>query len=287
MAAPAVLTKQVGPFPVWAWALIGTVGVGGGVLLRRAQDKAPGVTVAPGDAGATSYQPYGGIGGGSIGSAGGGAVNATPGNPIETNTAWRSAALNKAVALGYSATEADRILSDYLDGTIGSSGQGLLDAVLADPSIGLPPSPPTILPTPGVPAPEPPPPPATDPILANPFERIANSAYRDILGREGDPGGLAYWAGQLQSGAVDEATLRANLRNSAEGQNLYRSTPSPAPQPAPAPAPRTYTVKRGDTLSGIASSQGVGSWRTLYDTNKATIGSNPNLIKPGQVLTLP
>jgi hypothetical protein len=46
----------------------------------------------------------------------------------------------------------------------------------------------------------------------------------------------------------------------------------------------TYTVRAGDTLSGIAAKKGVASWATLYAENHATVGSNPNLILPGQVL---
>jgi LysM repeat protein len=51
----------------------------------------------------------------------------------------------------------------------------------------------------------------------------------------------------------------------------------------------TYKVQKGDTLWNIAkASTGSGSdWKALYDLNKAVIGSNANLIKPGQVLTLP
>lgn len=47
----------------------------------------------------------------------------------------------------------------------------------------------------------------------------------------------------------------------------------------------TYTVKSGDTLSGIAARYGM-SWQELYAKNKFVIGNNPNLIKPGQVLTI-
>lgn len=45
----------------------------------------------------------------------------------------------------------------------------------------------------------------------------------------------------------------------------------------------TYVVKSGDTLSGIASKYGT-TWQNIYEKNKNVIGSNPNLIKPGQVL---
>lgn len=57
------------------------------------------------------------------------------------------------------------------------------------------------------------------------------------------------------------------------------------PQP-PAPVNKTYTVRFGDNLSSIAARYGT-SWQKLYELNKAIIGSNPNFIKPGQVLKLP
>lgn len=52
---------------------------------------------------------------------------------------------------------------------------------------------------------------------------------------------------------------------------------------------KTYTVVKGDCLWNITrAAVGSGSrWRELYDINKSVIGSNPNLIYPGQVLTLP
>ena len=47
----------------------------------------------------------------------------------------------------------------------------------------------------------------------------------------------------------------------------------------------TYIVQRGDSLSKIAKKLGIPNWRTLYEQNKAVIGSNPNLIRPGQKLS--
>lgn len=63
------------------------------------------------------------------------------------------------------------------------------------------------------------------------------------------------------------------------------STPRPAET---APKPKTYTVVKGDTLWNIAKKNlGNGARYTeIYNLNKDKI-KNPNLIYPGQVLTLP
>lgn len=53
--------------------------------------------------------------------------------------------------------------------------------------------------------------------------------------------------------------------------------------------PKTYTVKSGDCLWNIAKKYyGSGAQYTkIYNANKGVIGGNPNLIYPGQVLTIP
>jgi len=58
--------------------------------------------------------------------------------------------------------------------------------------------------------------------------------------------------------------------------------------PAPA-ASQSYTVVKGDCLWNIAKKfYGNGSKYTLiYNANRGVIGGNPNLIYPGQVLTIP
>ena len=56
-----------------------------------------------------------------------------------------------------------------------------------------------------------------------------------------------------------------------------------------APAGNTYTVVSGDSLSKIAKNHygDAAKWHQIYDANKAVIGTNPDLIEVGQVLTLP
>ncbi|MFE9024500.1 transglycosylase family protein [Streptomyces sp. NPDC007808] len=46
-----------------------------------------------------------------------------------------------------------------------------------------------------------------------------------------------------------------------------------------------YTVRVGDTLSGIADRHGT-TWRQLYAANESVIGGDPHLIVPGQRLEL-
>ncbi|MER5773164.1 LysM domain-containing protein [Streptomyces sp. NPDC002039] len=70
----------------------------------------------------------------------------------------------------------------------------------------------------------------------------------------------------------------------------HKAVPAaPVPKPAPVARKRTYTVKSGDSLSAIARRElgNEARWRELYAMNRGVVGSNPDLIHPGTVLTLP
>ena len=58
--------------------------------------------------------------------------------------------------------------------------------------------------------------------------------------------------------------------------------------PAAAPAQRTYTVKAGDTLSGIAKELlgNASAYPKIFEANRDQL-SDPDKIKPGQVLKIP
>lgn len=78
---------------------------------------------------------------------------------------------------------------------------------------------------------------------------------------------------------VKEASTTASVSEQAETTQREQTTQT---------STQSYTVQSGDTLSGIAKKlTGSSSWQTIYEQNKGIIGSNPNLIKPGQVLTIP
>jgi nucleoid-associated protein YgaU len=66
------------------------------------------------------------------------------------------------------------------------------------------------------------------------------------------------------------------------------SAPIP-PSPERPPEARQHTVVRGDSLSRIAKAVygNASKWRVIYEANRDTIGSNPDLIQPGQVLVIP
>ena len=57
---------------------------------------------------------------------------------------------------------------------------------------------------------------------------------------------------------------------------------------APSTGGRTVTVKEGDSLSKIAKRElgDANKWHAIFEANRDQI-KNPDLIHPGQVLTLP
>jgi LysM repeat protein len=84
--------------------------------------------------------------------------------------------------------------------------------------------------------------------------------------------------GELQGwnpGLFDAAHKGGNLIQPGEVVRLGSGSVS-------TPSGQTYTVVRGDTLSGIASRYGT-TWQRLAQLNSVP---NPNLIHPGQVLKI-
>lgn len=84
--------------------------------------------------------------------------------------------------------------------------------------------------------------------------------------------------------------ISTKVKNGDTGKNKAdgKITKDPPKRSGKEPKSTTYVVRKGDTLSGIAKkvTGNSANWKAIYNQNKKTIGSNPNLIKPGQKLVI-
>lgn len=128
---------------------------------------------------------------------------------------------------------------------------------------------------------------AVDPATGYPFGSMADS---NALG-----GGFFPGSSGSGSGGSTQPPVTVNVNNPPPSTQPATPPGHPKPpakppshhQPPPHHHSNTYVVKPGDNLSAIASRFHIdGGWHTLYNLNKHTIGGNPNLIHPGQKLTL-
>ncbi len=94
--------------------------------------------------------------------------------------------------------------------------------------------------------------------------------------------------GDYGNGPARQAALGDRFDEVQAEVNRRLNGGTPAPESAPAPSGTTYTVVPGDTLWGISESfYGTGTeWPRIYEANAGQI-ANPNLIFPGQILTIP
>ncbi|WP_329390435.1 transglycosylase family protein [Streptomyces sp. NBC_01351] len=100
-------------------------------------------------------------------------------------------------------------------------------------------------------------------------------------------------AGLSRGGQAPDVTPQGKPRQPQQTEQKQQTKTVPAqgsttPRPTGTSVlPNPYVVAPGDSLSAIATEQHVeGGWQALYETNRATVGGNPNLIFPGQRLTL-
>jgi murein DD-endopeptidase MepM/ murein hydrolase activator NlpD len=93
-------------------------------------------------------------------------------------------------------------------------------------------------------------------------------------------------AGLTRGGASPDISPAGTGPRTAKQRSVRDVKPQTTPQ-SQAGTAEMYTVVHGDTLSGIAGSRHVqGGWEGLYAANRTTVGSDPDLILPGQRLTL-
>jgi len=93
-------------------------------------------------------------------------------------------------------------------------------------------------------------------------------------------------AGVLPAPAAPAPAPAAQAPAPAAAPALAAPAPATAPAPSAPATARTYLVRPGDTLSGIATREQVGGgWEAIYQANRAAL-RDANLIRPGQQLNL-
>ncbi|MFN9691981.1 MAG: DUF4214 domain-containing protein [Vampirovibrionales bacterium] len=123
--------------------------------------------------------------------------------------------------------------------------------------------------------------------------------YKDILGREADAGGLAFWKAQVNSGALTLDGVAHALRNSAEalGTTAPAAAGAGAATPAPAaaaagsgaatPAPAAAATSTASAISQVYSSAlgrapdagGAAFWQGQVDSGKMTVAQVTDAIR--------
>ena len=99
--------------------------------------------------------------------------------------------------------------------------------------------------------------------------------------------GKLYWKGTVATEAQKNEIWNAIKTIPTWQKDIVADIQVSGPPPGAAPM-RTYTVKAGDTLGAIAKEHlgNAGAYMQIFELNKDQL-SDPDKIKPGQVLKLP
>jgi LysM repeat protein len=100
--------------------------------------------------------------------------------------------------------------------------------------------------------------------------------------------GKLHWSGTVQSEADKNLIWDAIKTIPSWPDDIVADIRVVAPAAPAQAAGRTYTVKPGDTLSAIAKEQlgSANAYMRIFEANRDQL-SDPNKIKPGQVLKIP
>ncbi|MGW2048201.1 transglycosylase family protein [Streptomyces sp. NPDC001858] len=94
-----------------------------------------------------------------------------------------------------------------------------------------------------------------------------------------------------KSGSGDANSSKSSKSSNSSNSGSSKSGSSTTPERSTGQTSRgtsrggDYTVVQGDTLSSIAARNST-TWQRIYAANKAVVGGDPDLIVPGQRLTL-
>ena len=101
------------------------------------------------------------------------------------------------------------------------------------------------------------------------------------------------WVGGNPPTPTVSGVAPASPGPSPESKPAAPPSPSPSPSPSRSPSPaavgESYVVAEGDTLATIAEKVygDPALWRRIYDSNRSTIGENPDAVRIGTTLRIP
>jgi LysM repeat protein len=128
--------------------------------------------------------------------------------------------------------------------------------------------------------------------LRDMYAYAISTAKGKFHGNATERDGKLYWKGTVATEAEKNEIWNAiktipTWQNDIIADIQVTGPPAAAAAPAPAAA-KTYTVKAGDTLSAIAKAHlgSANAYMKIFELNKDQL-TDPNKIKPGQVLRLP
>ncbi|OEJ54527.1 transglycosylase family protein [Streptomyces agglomeratus] len=112
-------------------------------------------------------------------------------------------------------------------------------------------------------------------------------SVRAGLTRGGDVPDVAARSGAAAQAKKAPAPERRAAGGAGRAEAMGKATAKAEATPKAKGNGRTYTVAGGDTLSTIADAEDVrGGWQRLYAANREVVGGDPDLIIPGQRLSL-
>ncbi len=129
--------------------------------------------------------------------------------------------------------------------------------------------------------------------LRDTYAYAIQTAKGKFHGNAEERDGKLHWKGTVASEAEKNEIWTAiktipSWQNDIVADIQVTGGPAAAPAAAAPAAAKTYTVQAGDTLSKIAKEHlgSAGAYMKIFDLNKDQL-TDPDKIKPGQVLRLP
>lgn len=104
---------------------------------------------------------------------------------------------------------------------------------------------------------------------------------------DANPEVYGYGGGPDTPQAQANAAANAPSQGSDGGERTQQAMARPTAQTQPAAPAAQPAVQPAQAAPAKPAAPAAGGWQALYAANKAVIGPNPNMIKPGQVLTMP